>query len=186
MRVLGISGSLRRGSHNTRLLRAAASELPPGTRFDVYGELGQLPPFNQDQEADPPASVVRLREAIAGADAVLFATPEYNASVPGVLKNAVDWASRPPGENVLREKPIAVIGASTGVFGAVWAQADLRKSLRSAGAHVADDELPVAGAEEAFTPDGGLHDQQLQERLAALVDDLVREASSPVERARAA
>ena len=87
---------------------------------------------------------------------------------------------------MLREKPIAVIGASTGVFGAVWAQADLRKSLRSAGAHVADDELPVAGAEEAFTPDGGLHDQQLQERLAALVDDLVREASSPVERAQAA
>ena len=186
MRVLGISGSLRRDSHNTRLLRAAASGLPPGTRFDLYGELGQLPAFNQDQEADPPASVARLREAIAGADAVLFATPEYNASVPGVLKNAVDWASRPHGENVLRDRPMAVIGASTGVFGAVWAQADLRKSLRSAGAHVADDELPVGGAEEAFTPDGRLRDQQLQERLAALVDDLVREASSPVERAQAA
>lgn len=181
MRILAISGSLRRDSHNTRLLRAAASALPPGWRLELWDRLGELPHFNQDDEPAPAEPVLRLREAIAGADAVLIATPEYNASVPGVLKNAVDWASRPYAENSLRDKPVAVIGASTGIFGAVWAQADLRKSLRHVGARVLDDELPVGGADEAFTPDGALRDPELGDRLAGIVADLTREATAPVE-----
>jgi chromate reductase len=181
MRVLGISGSLRHGSHNTSLLRAAAAALPPGVELERYDELAALPPFNQDDEATPPASVLRLREAIGAADAVLIATPEYNASVPGVLKNAIDWASRPYAENVWRDKPVAVIGASTGVFGAVWAQADVRKSVRHAGAHVLDEELPVGGASEAFDTRGRLRDPELRERLTGIVRGLVREAAAPVE-----
>jgi chromate reductase, NAD(P)H dehydrogenase (quinone) len=181
MRVLGISGSLRQGSYNTRLLRAAAAELPSGARFELYDGLGELPPFNQDQEIDAPPAVRRLREAIAGADALLISTPEYNASIPGVLKNAVDWASRPFPDNALRGKPVAVIGASTGMFGAVWAQAELRKSLRHAGAHVLDDELPVGGASEAFGLDGGLRDPDLRRRLVDVVAALTREVTAPVE-----
>ena len=187
MKVLGISGSLRQGSHNTALLRAAQRLAPEGSRLELYDELELIPPYNEDRDGDAaPAAATRLRELVAGADAVLFATPEYNGSTPGQLKNALDWLSRPRGDAAIFGKTAAVIGATTGAYGGVWAQADLRKSLRSAGAHVADDELPVGGAEEAFTPDGGLHDKQLQERLAAVVDDLVREASSPVERAQAA
>ena len=115
------------------------------------------------------------REQIAGADALLFATPEYNSSIPGVLKNAIDWASRPVATGALRNKPAAVIGASTGMFGAVWAQAELRKSLASAGARVIDRELPVPNADRAFNADGTLaeHDQTvaLGETLAELLDE---------------
>src|SRR5947209_14650701 len=119
-RVLGVSGSLRRASHNRRLLRAAAELLPPAVQFVEYDELAELPAFDEDREADPGEAVERWREAIAGSDVVLFATPEYNGSVPGALKNAIDWASRPPEAPVLRNKPVAVVGASTGMFGAVW------------------------------------------------------------------
>jgi chromate reductase, NAD(P)H dehydrogenase (quinone) len=181
VRVLGISGSLRRDSHNARLLRAAADELPPGAELEVWEGLGELPPFNEDQELFPPAAVVRLREAIERADVVLIATPEYNASIPGVLKNAVDWASRPFPDNSLRRKPVAVIGASTGLFGAVWAQAELRKVLRAAGARPLEEELPVASAHDAFAADGSLRDPELAERLSDLVDALLREVRSPVE-----
>src|SRR5438270_6451885 len=124
MRVLGVSGSLRRASHNRQLLRAAADLLPPAVEFVEYDELAALPAFNEDDEADPGGAVADWREAIADADVLLFATPEYNGSVPGALKNAIDWASRPPEAPVLRNKPAAVIGASTGMFGAVWAQAE--------------------------------------------------------------
>ncbi|HYN52072.1 MAG TPA: NAD(P)H-dependent oxidoreductase, partial [Thermoleophilaceae bacterium] len=117
----------------------------------------------------------------AAADALLVSTPEYNASVPGVLKNAVDWASRPFPDNSLRERPAAVIGASTGLFGAVWAQAELRKSLRHAGAHVLDDELPVALAADAFAEDGRLASPELDERLGDLLAALAREAAAPLE-----
>ena len=167
MIVLGISGSLREGSHNTRLLRAAADLLPPGAELRLVGGLGDVPPFNEDEERTPPASVVALKEAIAAADAVLISTPEYNHSIPGVLKNALDWVSRPAAENPMRGKPALVIGASTGMFGAVWAQAETRKVLGALGARVLDEELPVAKA-----PDG-LDDPQLVERLAELLRELV-------------
>jgi len=182
MRILAISGSLRRDSHNTRLLRAAAKLLPPGVELELFDGLRAVPPYDEDLDGDSaPAGVERLRRAIARADALLVSTPEYNASVPGVLKNAVDWASRPFPDNVLRGKPVAVIGASTGLFGAVWAQAELRKSLRHTGAHVLDDELPVGMADHAFGEDGGLADAELQQRLAELVSDLAREVWAPVE-----
>src|SRR5687767_2497678 len=156
MQILAISGSLRRDSHNTRLLRAAALALPPGVELELYDGLAALPPYSEDTDVGlAPVAVGDLRARIAAADALLIATPEYNASIPGVLKNAIDWASRPFPHNVLRAKPVAVIGASTGLFGAVWAQAELRKVLRHTGAEVLDAELPVGMADQAFTPTGG-------------------------------
>jgi len=182
MRVLAISGSLRRDSHNRRLLRAAADLLPSGAELVEFDGLKALPHFDEDDEHDPGPAVAALREAIAAADAVLFATPEYNSSIPGVLKNAVDWASRPFAETVLRNKPVAVIGASTGMFGAVWAQAELRKVLAAAGARVVDRELPVATAHEAFGEDGRLvepdHHNELASILAELVDEGARRLTS--------
>ena len=182
MRILAISGSLRGDSYNTRLLRAAAQMLPPGAELELFDGLAAVPPYNEDDDVEPaPEAVQRLRDAIADSDAVLIATPEYNASIPGVLKNAIDWASRPFPDNALRAKPVAVVGASTGLFGAVWAQAELRKSLRHTGAHVLDDEVPVGTADQAFTPSGKLVDPELNRRLADLLDELGREVWAPVE-----
>ena len=161
MRVLGISGSLRRDSHNTRLLRAAAELLPPGTEFELWEELKAVPPYDADDEAAAPARPgrwARWRPRSTDADVVLFATPEYNHSIPGQLKNAIDWLSRPLATSPLRGKPVAVIGASTGLFGAVWAQAELRKVLAAIGARVLDRELPVGMADDAFTADARLAD----------------------------
>jgi chromate reductase len=181
MRVLGISGSLRRGSHNRRLLRAAGEALPPGAVLVEWDGLAGLPAFDEDLEEAPPEPVQDLLEAIEDADALLIATPEYNASLPGALKNALDWASRPFPDNVLRDKPSAVIGASTGLFGAVWAQAEVRKVLKAAGAKVLDAELPVGMADGAFTHDGALAEPDLAERLEDVLGDLLREVAVPVE-----
>ena len=173
MRILGISGSLRRDSHNTRLLRAAAEMLPPGVELVPFDGLADVPPYDEDADVDPaPAAVQQLRVAIAAADALLISTPEYNASIPGVLKNAIDWASRPYPGNVLRDKPVLVVGASTGLFGAVWAQAELRKVLKHAGAKVFEEELAVGLAGGAFTPEGELADPDLRGRFAVLVERL--------------
>ena len=133
MKVLGISGSLRRDSYNTKLLRAAEELLPSFAELEVWDELRFVPPFDEDDEVGPePAAVASLRRAVAEADAILFATPEYNASVPGQLKNAIDWLSRPVLTTPLRGKPVLVVGASAGAFGAVWSQAELRKVLATA------------------------------------------------------
>ncbi len=180
MQILGISGSIRRDSYNSRLLRAAAAALPPGAGLEPFEGLEWIPPFNEDHENDPPASVVGLQEQIAGADALLISTPEYNASIPGLLKNAIDWASRPFPDNSLRDRPAAVIGTSTGLFGAVWAQAEMRKVLRHAGARVLDEELPVGTADLAFTPDNRLVVPELEERLGDLLAALVRETAAPL------
>ena len=174
MRVLGISGSLRRGSHNTALLRAAVELLPPPARLELFEGLKEVPPYDADDDIDPaPDGAARFRDAIGGADAVLIATPEYNSSVPGQLKNAVDWASRPFPDNVLRGKPVAVIGASTGLFGAVWAQAEMRKVLGSTGARVIDLELPVPAAPDALDAEGRLADPELRARLEEILAELV-------------
>ena len=183
MRILGISGSLRRGSHNRRLLRAAGDALPPGADLVEWDGLRDLPPFDEDLESTPPPAVQELLDAIESSDAILIATPEYNASLPGALKNALDWASRPFPDNVLHDKPAAVIGASTGLFGAVWAQAEVRKVLKTSGAHVLESELPVGMADMAFDEEGGLADPDLAARLEDLVADLVREVAAPVEQA---
>ena len=177
MKVLGISGSLRRGSHNTTLLRAAAELLPPPVELEAFEGLKAVEPYDEDDDRGRgPVGARRLREAIEAADALLIATPEYNASIPGQLKNAIDWASRPFKDTVLRNKPVAVIGASTSMFGAVWSQAELRKALGTAGARVIDEELPVAHADEAFTEGGRLADPELRERFEDLLDQLVSQA----------
>ena len=183
MRILGISGSLRRGSHNRRLLRAAAASLPSGAELVEWNGLAGLPAFDEDLEDAPPAAVRAFLEAVESSDALLIATPEYNASLPGALKNALDWASRPFPDNVLRGKPSAVVGASTGLFGAVWAQAEARKVLKAGGAHVVEAELPVGMADSAFAPDGTLVNPELAENLGDLLRDLVREVDAPVESA---
>src|SRR5467141_3152624 len=160
-RVLAVSGSLRAASHNTALLRAAIEAAPEGVEVELFDPSGiaDLPLYDQDLELEgPPEPVARLREAWGSADAILFATPEYNGSIPGGLKNAIDWASRPFADTVLRNKPVAVIGASTGMFGAVWAQAELRKALAAAGARVIDGEVPVGHAHTRFGEDGRLAD----------------------------
>jgi chromate reductase, NAD(P)H dehydrogenase (quinone) len=182
--VLGLCGSLRRDSYNRRLLRATAAQFPPGVVFEEWTQLAWVPAYNEDldgESAPPPA--VALRRALAAADAVLIATPEYNASLPGQLKNALDWASRPFPDNALRGKPVAVIGASTSLFGAVWAQAELRKVLKAIGAEVIEDELPVAQVEATFAQDGNLRDPELQARLAHIVRALLGALGVPAEAA---
>jgi chromate reductase, NAD(P)H dehydrogenase (quinone) len=176
VKILGISGSLRRESHNRRLLLEAAELLPLGNELQLYSELKEVPPYDEDddgEEADP--VVQRLRDAVARADAILIATPEYNASVPGQLKNAIDWASRPRRASSLMNKPVVVIGTSTGSFGGVWAQAELRKVLRTAGARVVDAELAVPRAHVRLAEDGRLLDDELRERTLVLVDALLAE-----------
>jgi chromate reductase len=177
MKVLGISGSLRRDSHNTALLRAAAELMPPPVELEIFAGLKAVEPYDEDDDIGRgPAGALRLRKAIAEADAILISTPEYNSSVPGQLKNALDWASRPANTGALLGKPAAVIGASTGMFGAVWSQAEVRKVLGAGGARVIDLELPVGHADQAFTDDGWLEDPELRSRLEEILAELVSEA----------
>jgi chromate reductase, NAD(P)H dehydrogenase (quinone) len=177
MKVLGISGSLRRDSHNTNLLRAAAELVDGEVELVVWEGLKAVPPYDEDDDvADAPAAVAELRAAIAGADAVLFATPEYNSSIPGQLKNALDWVSRPLATSPLRNKPVAVVGASTGAFGAVWSQAELRKVLAAIGARVLDCEVACRFAAERFDEQGRLVDEEARAELGEAVDRLVEAA----------
>src|ERR687891_2224501 len=163
MRILAIAGSLRRDSHNKQLLRRAAELLPEGVELDWFEQLRTIPPYDADDDtASAPAPVQAIRNSIAAAEALLIATPEYNASIPGVPKNALDWASRPLPDNALRGKPVAVIGASTSMFGAVWAQAELRKVLGATGARVIDRELPLPRAAEAFDSEGRLLNEDVR------------------------
>jgi chromate reductase, NAD(P)H dehydrogenase (quinone) len=174
--ILGISGSLRRNSLNTKLLRAAGEVLPAGAELVLFDALEDVPAYNEDRDTDDaPTAAVRLRDAIAGADALLIATPEYNGSVPGQLKNAVDWASRPHRDSALWGKPVAVVGASSGMYGAVWAQADLRKALGVAGARVVDAELAVGRAESRFDEHGRLVDEEVRGELRETIDLLAAE-----------
>jgi chromate reductase len=180
MRLVGIGGSLRKGSYNRALLEAAVAERPPGVEVERWDGLELVPAYDEALDASStPVAVAELRRTLAAADAVLIATPEYNASIPGALKNALDWASRPFPDNCLRGKPIAVIGASTGVFGAVWAQAELRKVLKTIGAAVLDAELPVPTARAAFCHGGGLCDPELAATLRSIVHRLVGQTLRP-------
>jgi chromate reductase, NAD(P)H dehydrogenase (quinone) len=185
MRILAVSGSLRESSFNTSLLRAALEAAPESVELELWEGLGDLPLYDEDLEAVVPESVRRLRDDWAAADAILFATPEYNGSVPGGLKNAVDWASRPPLEGVLRNKPVAVIGTSTGQFGALWAQQDLKRILGIAGARVVGTEIPVSRAHERFDADGRLLDGEVFEQLRLHLTTLASEAVAAPERVAA-
>jgi chromate reductase len=175
MKILGLSGSLRAGSHNAKLLRAAGDLLPPEAELVVFDGLKAIAPYDEDDEGARPDAVHALHAAIADADAILVATPEYNHSMPGQLKNALDWMSRPLASSPLRNKPVAVIGASTGLFGAVWAQAEARKVLAAIGARVIDRELPVGLADDAFTAEGELADGDLALALAGILAELAGE-----------
>ncbi len=167
MRILAISGSLRSGSHNTELLRLAAAAAPAGVELELYTGLKEVPAYDADDDVEPqPEAVERLKEAIAAADAVLVATPEYNSSIPGALKNALDWVSRPLLQSPLRNKPVAVISSSTGMFGGVWAQAELKKVLGAIGARVLPESVTIPKAQERLA-DGG--DETLEADLYDLV-----------------
>lgn len=189
MRVLAISGSLRRDSYNTMLVRAAAERAPAGVEIELWDRLKAVPPYDEDDDTErAPAAVAELRQAVADADAVLISTPEYNWSIPGQVKNALDWVSRPPAASPMRNKPVAVIGASTGAFGAVWSQAELRKVLGAMGARVLEDGVAVGQAAEKATDAGELGDESTAEQLDELVADLVDAARerSAAARERAA
>ena len=178
MKLLAISGSLRRDSYNTKLLRAAEELLPPGVEFELLTGGRDIPPYNEEDDVEPaPPAVTHLRAAIAEADAILISTPEYNASIPGSLKNDLDWVSRPHATNTLRNKPVAVMGASTGMFGAVWAQAELRKVLGAIGARVVEGDVAVGHAHERFGDGGELVDESLREQLEEVVEQLLAQIS---------
>jgi chromate reductase len=180
VRVLGISGSLRRQSYNTALLRHAGELFEAeGAAFEIYDGLRDIPPYDQDDDVeDGPEAVARLRAAVSEADAVFVSTPEYNSSIPGALKNALDWVSRPFATNAMRNKPVAVVGASAGIFGAVWAQAEVRKVLGAMGARVAEGEVTVGQAMDRFDGDGRLNDANLEQQVRELAGELVAEAQS--------
>lgn len=187
MRVLGVSGSLRRRSYNTALLRAAAHNFGDEVEFELWDGLKSVPPYDEDDDiGSAPAAVAAMRAVFAGADAYLFATPEYNSSVPGQLKNALDWLSRPLITSPLRNKPAAVIGASNGMFGAVWSQAELRKVLRAIGARVLDREVPVGRASTRFDADLELVDEEIREQIEDVVRELVAATRERTEATAAA
>ena len=173
IRILGFAGSLRRASYNRGLVRAASELAPAGVRIEVF-DLTDLPLYNQDvEDAGEPASVAAFKLAMAGADALLVATPEYNHGVPGVLKNAIDWASRPRASSPLRDKSVAVMGASPGTGSTARAQAQLREAFVFTGACVMPlPELLVGGAGEHFDRDGNLTDPAVRASLADLVEAL--------------
>jgi len=177
MKILAISGSLREASNNTALLRTLAEEAPEGVEIEVWNGLRDIPPYDGDHDLEPgPPPVEAFRALVREADAVIFATPEYNSSVPGALKNALDWASRPLATNAFRNKPVAVIGSSAGAFGAVWAAAELRKVLAAMGARVTEVELTVGHANEKFDENGELIDGEIRQGLHDALRTLLDEA----------
>ena len=173
LNVLGIAGSLRRQSYNKFALRAAQQLAPASMRIDVF-DLAPIPLFNQDDESAPPPGVVEFKRGIRDADAILIATPEYNYSIPGVLKNAMDWASRPFGENAWKGKPVAVMGASPGAFGTVRAQYHLRQTFITLDMPVVTvPEVMIGHAAKAFDEAGNLVDEKAQELIRKLLDRLI-------------
>jgi chromate reductase len=182
MRILAVSGSLRDQSYNSALARAAIKLAPEGVEMELFDRLGEIPHYDADIDVegeDGPDAVRELRDRIAASDALFFVTPEYNGSMSGVLKNAIDWASRPPGGGAsLWGKTAAVAGATTGQYGAIWAQQDLQRVLGIAGARVIEGALPVARAQNAFDESGHLRDPLLAERLRVHLENLVHETTA--------
>jgi chromate reductase len=174
-RILGIAGSLRAKSYNRALLRAARELSPEGIEIEIF-DLDDIPPYNQDiEEINDPEIVREFKEKIRSADALLIATPEYNYSIPGVLKNALDWASRPPGASVLRHKPIGIMGATTGNFGTARSQLALRQMFVFTRSYVmVEPELLMFKASERFDENGNLIDQQSRQMVREIVEELVR------------
>ncbi|MGN6797330.1 MAG: NADPH-dependent FMN reductase [Gaiellaceae bacterium] len=177
MRVLAISGSLRRDSNNTALLRALREEAGAGVEVELWEGLKEIPPYDGDDDLVPgPETVEAFRTLVREADAVFFATPEYNSSIPGALKNALDWASRPLATNAFRNKPVAVISSSAGAFGGVWAGAELRKVLAAMGARVTEVEMAVGHAQDKLEA-GELADDEVRDGLREALNTLLAEAA---------
>lgn len=175
MHILGISGSLRKASYNTALLRYALSQLPEGVTHEV-ADIGSLPLMNQDLEVDMPAPVTAFKKALERADAVLITSPEYNYSVPGVLKNAIDWASRPYGQTSWKGKVVAIMGASSGGFGTVRMQPELRYILASQPTHTLyHPEVQISKAQEKINMEGEVTDEETRKKIQELVDTLINE-----------
>jgi chromate reductase, NAD(P)H dehydrogenase (quinone) len=173
MIILGIAGSLRRGSYNRSALRAAGKLLPSGTSLDIF-EIDGIPGFNQDEESRPPEKVLDLKRRVRAADAILFVTPEYNYSVPGVLKNAIDWASRPYGDSAWAGKPVAVMGASVGILGSARAQYHLRQMFVFLDMHpVNQPEVMIGTAAQRFDSEGNLTDETSKGLIRQLLQNLV-------------
>jgi chromate reductase len=172
-RILGIAGSLRRDSYNRGTLRAAQELAPEGTILEIF-ELDGIPGFNQDDEQSPPAKVAEFKRKIREADAILFVTPEYNYSVPGVLKNAIDWASRPYGDNAFDGKPAAIMGASIGAIGTARAQYHLRQMMVFLNMFpVNQPEVMIGNAADRFDKRGNLTDESTKELMRQLLQNLV-------------
>ncbi len=173
IKILGIAGSLRKGSFNRMLLRAAQQVVPPDATLESF-ELDGIPGFNQDEERNPPAKVVELKAKVRAADAILIVTPEYNYSVPGVLKNAIDWASRPYGESAWSGKPVAIMGASVGATGTARAQYHLRQSFVFLNMHPLNKpEVMIGNAAEKFDANGRLLDDKAKDLIRQLLQELV-------------
>src|ERR1041384_7787012 len=173
IRILGIAGSLRRDSYNRAALRAATELAPAGASIETF-ELDGIPGFNQDDEQNPPAKIVELKRRIREADAVLFVTPEYNYSVPGVLKNAIDWASRPYGDSAWNGKPAAIMGASVGAIGTARAHYHLRQMMFFLNMFpVNQPEVMIANASERFDAQGNLTDDTSKELIRQLLQSLL-------------
>lgn len=173
IRILGIAGSLRHESYNRAALRAATQLVPEGATIDIF-ELDGIPGFNQDEEQKPPAKVVELKRRIREADAILFVTPEYNYSVPGVLKNAIDWASRPYGDSAWTGKPAAIMGASIGAIGTARAQYHLRQIFVFLNMFpINQPEVMIGKASERFDKEGNLTDDATKEFIRQLLQNLV-------------
>lgn len=173
IRILGIAGSLRRESYNRAALRAATELVPEGATLEIF-DLDGIPMFNQDEEQNPPAKVVELKRLVREADAILFVTPEYNYSVPGVLKNAIDWASRPYGDSAWNGKPEAIMGASVGTLGTARAQYHLRQIMVFLNMFpINQPEVMIGNASKRFDQEGNLTDEQTKEFIRQLLQNLV-------------
>ena len=172
IKILGIGGSLRKGSYSRAVLDAAMELLPKNVSMEV-ADLSRIPIFDQDEEAESPPAVKRLKKQIRDADAILFCTPEYNFGIPGYLKNAIDWASRPYGGNSFDDKPAAVMSASDGMFGGIKAQLQLRQSFVFLNIHAVNDSVAVGQVTKKLGPEGKLADQRTRERIRELVEKLV-------------
>ena len=171
--ILGIAGSLRQSSYNRAALRAAKSLIPDNAVLNIF-ELDGIPGFNQDDEQNPPERVVELKKRVLAADAILFVTPEYNYSIPGVLKNAIDWASRPYGESVWNGKPAAIMGASIGTLGTARAQYHLRQCCVFLNMFPLNNpEVMIPNAADRFDADGKLVDDKSRQLIAQLLQSLV-------------
>ena len=176
IKILGIAGSVRKASFNKSALRAAQKLVPDGASIEIF-DIDGLPGFNQDEEKNPPAKVTELKAKIRAADAILLVTPEYNYSIPGVLKNAIDWASRPYGDSAWKGKPVAVMGASVGVIGTARAQYHLRQRFVFLDMDALNQPEVMINASKSFDDQGNLTDQQTKDLIGKLLANLVKKAA---------